>query len=73
MTTIDHDTPGIPVAATDSARPAKPFLDTRIGRALTGLFAVGLGLLVWEVLSWYIRPLFLPSPRATLVALGELW
>ena len=73
MTTIDQETPGIPAATTDGARPGKPFLDTRLGRALTGLFSVALGFLVWEVLSWYIRPLFLPSPRATLLALGELW
>ena len=72
MTTLDTETPPYPSAAPD-AGPAKSFLDTRLARLLTGLFSVALGLVIWEVLSWRFQPLFLPSPRLTFYAVGELW
>jgi NitT/TauT family transport system permease protein len=73
VTTVDTNSLAIPAATAEGARRAKPFLDTRLGRVLTGLFSVGLGLLVWEMLSWRFPPLFLPSPGLTLQAAGELW
>jgi ABC-type nitrate/sulfonate/bicarbonate transport system permease component len=73
MTTAGTDSRGVPAATTAGAPPATPFLDTRLGRVLTALFSVGLGLLVWEVLSWRFDPLFLPSPELTFQAVGELW
>ena len=73
MTTVDTDSPAIPAAATEGGRPAQRFIDSRLGRGLTALSSVGLGLLIWEMLSWRFRPLFLPSPRLTLQAVGELW
>jgi len=72
MTTVDTDSPCIP-AATDGAQRAKPFFDTRLGRVLTALVSVGLGVLVWQLLSLRVPPLFLPSPWLTLQAVGELW
>src|SRR5581483_10669901 len=71
MTTVDTNSRAV-AAATDSA-PARPFFDTRLGRALTALVSVGLGLLIWQLLSLRVRPLFLPSPALTLQAVGELW
>jgi ABC-type nitrate/sulfonate/bicarbonate transport system permease component len=73
MTTAGTDSRGVPPATTGGAPPATPFLDTRLGRVLTALFSVGLGLLVWEMLSWRFDPLFLPSPELTFEAVGELW
>ena len=73
MTTADTDAPGLRAAAPKAARPANAFLDTKTGRVLTGLFSVATGILVWEMLSWRFQPLFLPSPRLTLAAVGELW
>jgi len=75
MTTLDTDSPGVPAAETETeaVRRTTPFLDTRLGRALTALLSVGLGLLIWEMLSWRFRPLFLPSPRLTFQAAVELW
>jgi ABC-type nitrate/sulfonate/bicarbonate transport system permease component len=73
MTTVDTNSRVIRAPSTEGARPAKSFVDTRLGRVLTGLFSVGLGLLIWEMLSWRFTPLFLPSPRLTLQAVGELW
>jgi NitT/TauT family transport system permease protein len=73
MTTVDTNSPVVPAPSSEGARSAKSLVDTRLGRALTGLFSVGLGLLVWEMLSWRFQPLFLPSPRLTLQAVGELW
>ncbi|MBV8837698.1 MAG: ABC transporter permease [Alphaproteobacteria bacterium] len=72
MTSVDTNSATVP-AATDGASPAKPFFDTRLGRVLTALVSVGLGLLVWQLLSLRVRPLFLPSPALTLQAVGELW
>lgn len=72
MTTVDTNSRVVP-APTDGIRPAKPLVHSRLGRILTGLFSVGFGLLVWEMLSWRFPPLFLPSPRLTLQAVGELW
>jgi ABC-type nitrate/sulfonate/bicarbonate transport system permease component len=73
MTTVDANSRVVSAPATEGAGPPKSLLDTRLGRVLTALFSVGLGLLVWEVLSWRFPPLFLPSPRLTLQAVGELW
>jgi ABC-type nitrate/sulfonate/bicarbonate transport system permease component len=73
MTTVDTNSGAVPAPITDGARPPKSLVDTRLGRVLTALFSVGLGLLVWEILSWRFTPLFLPSPRLTLQAVGELW
>jgi ABC-type nitrate/sulfonate/bicarbonate transport system permease component len=72
MTTLDTETPPYRSAASET-RPATAFLDTRLARVLTGLFSVALGLAVWEMLSWRFQPLFLPSPRLTVYAVGELW
>lgn len=41
-------------------------------RWLTSLLSIGLGLLVWALVSRNMNPLFLPSPLATWQALGEL-
>lgn len=49
------------------------FLDTRVGRILTVFASVGVGLIIWEMLSWRFTPLFLPSPGLTLQAAYELW
>jgi ABC-type nitrate/sulfonate/bicarbonate transport system permease component len=73
MTTVDANSRVVSAPTTEGARPAKSLVDTRLGRVLTALFSVGLGLLVWEMLSWRFTPLFLPSPRLTLQAVGELW
>jgi ABC-type nitrate/sulfonate/bicarbonate transport system permease component len=73
MTTVDTNSRVVLAPATEGGRPPKSLVDTRLGRALTALFSVGLGLLVWEMLSWRFTPLFLPSPRLTLQAVGELW
>ena len=72
MTTLDTETPPYPAAAAET-RPATAFFDTRLARLLTGLFSVALGLVIWEMLSWRFQPLFLPSPRLTFYAVGELW
>jgi ABC-type nitrate/sulfonate/bicarbonate transport system permease component len=72
MTTLDTETPPYP-STTPEAGPTKAFFDTRLARLLTGLFSVALGLAFWEMLSWRFQPLFLPSPRLTLYAIGELW
>src|SRR5574337_2201542 len=72
MTTIDSS----PVAlrgAAEASRPARAFWSTGLGRLLTGLFSVALGIVIWEMLSWQIPPLFLPSPELTLQAVIELW
>jgi ABC-type nitrate/sulfonate/bicarbonate transport system permease component len=73
MTTVDTDSPSYRSAAPETVRPATAFFDTRLGRLLTGLFSVALGIVIWEMLSWRFQPLFLPSPRLTLYAVGELW
>lgn len=77
MTTADsspvESSPGAFRAAAEAAGPARPFWHTRLGKLLTGLFSVALGVVVWEILSWRIQPLFLPSPRLTLQAVIELW
>jgi len=72
MTTLDTETPPYPAAAAET-RPATAFFDTRLAKLLTGLFSVALGLVIWEMLSWRFQPLFLPSPRLTFYAVGELW
>jgi ABC-type nitrate/sulfonate/bicarbonate transport system permease component len=72
MTTLDTETPPYPATAAET-RPATAFFDTRLARLLTGLFSVALGLVIWEMLSWRFQPLFLPSPRLTFYAVGELW
>ena len=72
MTTLDTETPPYPSAASET-RSATAFFDTRLARLLTGLFSVALGLAIWEMLSWRFQPLFLPSPRLTFYAVGELW
>jgi ABC-type nitrate/sulfonate/bicarbonate transport system permease component len=74
MTSADADTSRhhkIEAAATP--RQTRAFLNTRLGRVLTGFVSIGLGIVVWEVLSWRFQPLFLPSPLFTLHAVGELW
>jgi ABC-type nitrate/sulfonate/bicarbonate transport system permease component len=73
MTTVDTDSPGYRSAAPEAVQQATAFFDTRLGRLLIGLFSVALGIVIWEVLSWRFQPLFLPSPRLTLSAVGELW
>jgi ABC-type nitrate/sulfonate/bicarbonate transport system permease component len=73
MTTVDTGSPGYRATEAAAAQSAPAFFNTRLGRALTGLFSVGLGVAVWEVLSWHFQPLFLPSPQLTLHAVGELW
>jgi len=77
MSAVNTSSPAYRTAAAPEAakppKPAKPFLDTRIGRALTAIFSVTLGIAIWEVLSWRFPPLFLPSPQLTLQAVGELW
>jgi len=60
-------------AAAGTARPARRFWQTRFGKLLTGLFSVMFGIVIWEILSRRIQPLFLPSPRLTLQAVAELW
>jgi ABC-type nitrate/sulfonate/bicarbonate transport system permease component len=76
MTTLETDPAEVarPAPSGDAA-PAAPtaFMHTRLGRLLTGMLSVGFGILVWELLSRRFQPLFLPSPRLTLVAAGELW
>jgi NitT/TauT family transport system permease protein len=76
MSAVNTSSEIYPAATPKPAKPAKPatpFSDTRFARWLTGLLSVALGIAVWEVLSWQFRPLFLPSPRLTLQAVGELW
>jgi NitT/TauT family transport system permease protein len=73
MTSIETNSRDVSPAAAESPAPGKPFLDTRLGHVLTVVFSIGIGVLVWEVLSWRVRPLFLPSPRLTLQAVAELW
>ena len=73
MTTVDANPPRYQQTAAETARPAPTFFNSRLGRVLTGLFSVGLGIIVWELLSLRFQPLFLPSPRLTLYAVGELW
>jgi ABC-type nitrate/sulfonate/bicarbonate transport system permease component len=72
MTALDTETGGYRPAAPE-AKPATAFFDSRLMRLLTGMFSVALGLGIWEVLSWHFQPLFLPSPRLTFMAVGELW
>jgi ABC-type nitrate/sulfonate/bicarbonate transport system permease component len=73
MTALDTQTPGYRSAAGSGARRTIAFFDTRLMRLLTALFSVMLGLMIWELLSWRIQPLFLPSPQLTFHAVGELW
>jgi NitT/TauT family transport system permease protein len=40
---------------------------------LTAFVSVALGVLIWQLLSLRFPPLFLPSPKLTLQAVGELW
>lgn len=73
MSTVDTeaqiDRPSVP----RSAKSMKFLSYVKLGEFLTGLVSVALGILIWEVLSWHFRPLFLPSPRLTLEAFIELW
>jgi NitT/TauT family transport system permease protein len=55
----------------DERRPGG-FLQTRIGRLLTGIVSIALGLAVWEFLSRRVNPVFLPSPMTTWNSVGEL-
>ncbi len=73
MTSVHTNSPSYRETAAETAQPAPAFLNTRLGRVLTGLCSVGLGIVVWEMLSWRFQPLFLPSPLLTLYAVGELW
>lgn len=73
MTTVDTRSPVRRAGAVKTARPRQPFMDTRLGRILTSASSVLIGVLIWEMLSWRFPPLFLPSPRLTLLAVGELW
>jgi ABC-type nitrate/sulfonate/bicarbonate transport system permease component len=72
MTTVDSGSSRYRETA-DAPAPPSTFLNTRLARALTGLFSVVLGIAIWEVLSWRFQPLFLPSPQLTLYAVRELW
>ena len=72
MTTVDSGSSRYRETAVAPA-PPPTFFNTRLARALTGLFSVVLGIAIWEVLSWRFQPLFLPSPQLTLYAIGELW
>jgi NitT/TauT family transport system permease protein len=68
------DTPSYREPAAETVQPAPPFFNTaRLGRLLTGLFSVAVGIIVWQLLSLRFQPLFLPSPLLTLSAVGELW
>ncbi len=76
MTSVDSESRELHDAAVEPVQPEQPgpaFHNTRLGRILTGLFSVAFGIVIWEVLSWHFQPLFLPSPRLTLEAVGELW
>jgi ABC-type nitrate/sulfonate/bicarbonate transport system permease component len=77
MSTVDTSSPAYRAPVQESAKPAKPklqtMLHTRFARVLTGVVSIGFGILVWEILSWRFPPLFLPSPQLTLQAVGELW
>jgi NitT/TauT family transport system permease protein len=73
MTVVNTSSPTYSAAAPKAGRPARPILDSRLGKLLTGLFSVALGIVIWEMLSWRFRPLFLPSPGLTLQAVAELW
>src|SRR5438477_10524834 len=43
------------------------------GRPLPGIVSVLAGVLIWQLLSMRLPPLFLPSPMATLQSSVELW
>lgn len=73
MSVVNTSSPIHSAAAPKAGRPVRPILDTRLGKLLTGLFSVALGVVIWEMLSWRFRPLFLPSPGLTLQAVAELW
>ncbi len=48
-------------------------LQTRVGRALTGVVSVAAGIVIWQLVSLQTNPVFLPSPWLTLSSVGELW
>ncbi|HEX3506266.1 MAG TPA: ABC transporter permease [Xanthobacteraceae bacterium] len=73
MSAVNTSSPAYRAAAPKAAKPAQPFLHTRLGKGLTGVFSIAFGILIWEMLSWRFPPLFLPSPLLTLQAVGELW
>jgi ABC-type nitrate/sulfonate/bicarbonate transport system permease component len=73
MSAVNTSSPAYRAPAAEAAKPAKPMLHTKLARVLTGIVSVGLGIAIWEVLSWRFPPLFLPSPQLTLQAVGELW
>lgn len=57
-------------------KPARPARYVRIlpGRAtMVTIASIAGGILIWEILSLYLPPLFLPSPRGTLLGAIELW
>jgi ABC-type nitrate/sulfonate/bicarbonate transport system permease component len=55
-----------------AARRPRDFLQTRVGRLLTGIVSIALGIAVWELLSRRVNPVFLPSPLTTWNSVGEL-
>ena len=55
MTTINTSSPEIGTAAAKAAKPWRLVLGGRLGRSLTGLLSVALGIVVWEMLSWRFR------------------
>jgi NitT/TauT family transport system permease protein len=73
MTAVDRDSERYGEGPAEAAPPPRAFYNSRLGRLLTALLSVGLGIIVWQVLSLRYQPLFLPSPRLTLQAVGELW
>jgi len=73
MTSVDTDSSRYREAPVEPGKPSPAFFNSRLGRLLTGLFSVALGIMVWQLLSLRFQPLFLPSPRLTLAAIAELW
>ena len=67
MTSVSAERPAA------SPRRIGALLGTRLGRVVTGIVSVGAGILVWELISRRTNPVFLPSPWATLMSVGELW
>jgi ABC-type nitrate/sulfonate/bicarbonate transport system permease component len=60
-----------PVNAMPSRRPQ--LFGTGWGRSLLGVVSVLVGILIWQLLSMRLPPLFLPSPVATFRSSIELW
>jgi ABC-type nitrate/sulfonate/bicarbonate transport system permease component len=69
-TTLQASQPAQPQA---KAGAVAVFFDSRVGRWLTALGSVAVGVAIWQLLSMRLNPLFLPSPSLTLAGALELW